>query len=127
QTGQTRGFAGRSIRSEVTRPSDGIGNWCVAPSRISWYHVSHPTASPTEGAREPSQPETALHTSVLAHAAGTGKKNRRGKRSATAGVLANGEAFGARMVGALDHAQALLERLVATAPTSCVAAPSQMA
>ena len=99
---------------------------CCAFS-FCWYHVSHPEAFPTEGAREPSKPETPLHTSVPAHAAGTGEKNQRGKRSSTAGVLANGEAFGARMVGALDHAQALLERLVATAPTSCIAVPSQMA
>jgi SRSO17 transposase len=99
---------------------------CCAFS-FCWYHLSHPTASLTEEAREPSKPETPLHTSVPAHAAGTGEKNQWGKRSSTAGVLANGVAGSTQMVGALDHAQALLERLVATAPTSCVAVPSQMA
>jgi hypothetical protein len=99
--------------------------WCAFS--FCWYHVSHPTASPTEEAREPSKLETPLQTSVPAHAAGTGEKNQRGKRSSTAGVLANGVASGQRLVGALDHAQALLERLVSTAPASCVAVPSQMA
>src|SRR5215467_13820575 len=99
---------------------------CCAFS-FCWYHASHPTASLTEEAREPSKPETPLHTSVPAHAAGTGEKNQRGKRSATAGVLADGVAGSTRMVGALDHAQALLAWLVATAPTSGVAGPSQLA
>jgi hypothetical protein len=76
---------------------------CCAFS-FCWYHLSHPTASLTEEAREPSKPETPLHTSVPAHAARTGEKNQWGKRSSTAAVLANGVAGSTRMVGALDHA-----------------------
>jgi hypothetical protein len=78
---------------------------CCAFS-FCWYHASHPAASPTEEAREPAKPETPLPPSVPAPAAGTGEKNQRGMRSATAGVLADGVAGGTRMVGALDHAAA---------------------
>src|SRR5215469_10929314 len=99
--------------------------WCAFS--FCWYHLSHPTVSLTDGAQEPSKPETPLHTSVPAPAAGTGEKNQQSKRSSTAGVLADGVAGSTWMVGALDHAQTLLERLVATAPTSCVAGPSQLA
>jgi SRSO17 transposase len=99
---------------------------CCAFS-FCWYHVSHPTASPTQEAKVPSKPEAPLHTSVPAHAAGTGEKNQRGKRSSATSVLAGGAASRARVVGAVDHAAALLAWLVSTAPTSCVAVPSQMA
>jgi hypothetical protein len=78
-------------------------------------------------AREPSEPEVPPQQSVPAEAPGTGEKNQRGKRDATTAVLAEGAAGGARMVGALDHAQALLERLVASAPTSPVATPAELA
>jgi hypothetical protein len=60
-----------------------------------------------------------------------GKKNcpekQQGKRKAATAVLAEGASGGARMAGAVDYAQALLERLVATAPTSCLAVPARMA
>src|SRR6266851_6861558 len=91
--------------------------WCAFS--FCWYHASHPSASTTQEAPEPSEPETPFHSSVPADAAGTGEKNRRGKRSAATSVLAGGSASRARVVGTLDHAAALLERLVATAPTSC--------
>ena len=80
-----------------------------------------------QAATEPSEPSAIPHTSVPAASTGTGEKNQRGKRSATAGVLADGAAGGAWMVGALDHAQALLAWLVSTAPTSCVATPPREA
>ena len=88
---------------------------CCAFS-FCWYHASHSTASTMQEAREPSKPEVSPQQSVPASAPGTGEKNQRGKRDAATAVLAEGAAGGARMVGALDHAQALLERLVATAP-----------
>ena len=99
---------------------------CCAFS-FCWYHASHPAASPTQEARESWEPEAPLHTSVPADAAGTGKKNQRGTRGAATDVLAAGAAGGARMAGALDDAQALLERLVSTAPASCVAVPPREA
>jgi len=99
--------------------------WCAFS--FCWYHASHPSASTTQEAPEPSEPETPFHSSVPADAAGTGEKNRRGKRSAATSVLAGGSASRARVVGTLDHAAALLERLVATAPTSCVARAAPLA
>jgi SRSO17 transposase len=99
---------------------------CCAFS-FCWYHASHPSTGTTQEAKAPSEPEAPLQTSVPADAAATGKKNQRGKRRSATGVLAGGAASRARVVGALDHAQALLERLVSTAPTSCVAGSSRMA
>ncbi len=55
------------------------------------------------------------------------EKNQRGKRNAATGVLARSAASSTRMAGALDHAQALLERLVVTAPTSSLATLAPLA
>ena len=99
--------------------------WCAFS--FCWYHASHPEAPAAEEAREPSVPEAPLHSSVPAASAGMGKKNQRRKRNASAGVLASGTASGARLVGTLDHAQALLERVVALAPASCRATPAGLA
>jgi DDE superfamily endonuclease len=93
--------------------------WCAFS--FCWYHASHPSASAMQEAPKPSEPEALLRTHVPAKAAGTGEKNQRGKRGAATRVLATGVAGSARVVGALDHAAALLERLVATAPTIRVA------
>ncbi len=97
---------------------------CCAFS-FCWYHASHPTAFATQEAKAPSKPEAPLPSSVPAEAAGTGKKNQQGIRSAATGVLAQSAASSTRMVGALDHAAALLAWLVSTAPASCIATPLQ--
>ncbi len=97
---------------------------CCAFS-FCWYHASHPSASATQEAREPSEPEVPLHNSGAAEAAGTGEKNQQGIRSAATGVLAQSAASSTRMVGALDHAAALLAWLVSTAPASCITTPLQ--
>ncbi len=99
---------------------------CCAFS-FCWYHLSHPEALPTQATTEASEPSAPPHTSVPADSAGMGKKNQRGKRRATASVLAAGTASSTRLAGALDHAQALLAWLVSTAPTSCLAAASSLA
>jgi hypothetical protein len=99
---------------------------CCAFS-FCWYHASHPSTSATQEAKAPSEPEAPLHINVPAAVAGTGKKNQRGKRSSATSVLAGGAASRARVVGAVDHAAALLAWLVASAPTSCVAVPAQLA
>ena len=65
-----------------------------------------------------SEPEASPPTSVPADAAGTGEKNQRGTKSATTPVLAGSPSGGARMVGAVDHAAALLASVVRAAPTS---------
>ncbi len=99
--------------------------WCAFS--FCWYHASHPSTSATQEAKVPSEPGAPLHSSVPAEAAGTGKKTQRGKRRSATSVLAGGAAGRARVVGAVDHAAALLEWLVASAPTSCVAVPAQLA
>jgi SRSO17 transposase len=99
---------------------------CCAFS-FCWYHASHPSASSTQEAKAPSEPEASLQTSVAADAVGTGKKNQRGKRHAATGSLASGAASSESLAGAVDHAQTLLERLVIAAPTSCHAIPAELA
>ena len=80
---------------------------CCAFS-FCWYHASHPCSSMTTEEREESETEVLPLTNVPAPAVGTGEKNQRGHKWATGGVLAEGEAFGTRMVGALDHAERAL-------------------
>ena len=63
-----------------------------------------------------SEPEALPYTDVPAQSVGTGEKNQRGNKEATARVLAGGEAFGTGVVGALDHAAALLASVVRAAP-----------
>jgi SRSO17 transposase len=99
---------------------------CCAFS-FCWYHASHSSENTTQEAREPSESQAPLQSSVPASAAGTGEKNQREKRDAATSVLADGITSGTGMVGALDHAAALLERLVVTAPASCIATPAHLA
>ena len=99
--------------------------WCAFS--FCWYHASHPSASPGEEAREPSEPVVPLYSSGPADGAGTGKKNRGRKRNAATGVLASSATGGEKLAGTLDHAQALLAWLVSAAPASCVAAPPREA
>ena len=99
--------------------------WCAFS--FCWYHASPPQAPASEEARELSEPEAPLHSNVPAHTVETGKKNQRGKSHSATDVLASGATSGARLVGTLDHAQALLEWLVALAPTSCRATPTPLA
>ena len=97
---------------------------CCAFS-FCWYHASHGSSHViNEPQQEASEPQVPPQTSVPAVAAGTRKKNQRGKRGATAGVLAAGAPGRPQLVGTLDHAQALLAWVVATAPTAYVPVPS---
>jgi len=93
---------------------------CCAFS-FCWYHTSHPCSSMTAEGLELSEPEVPPPTHVPAHAVGTGEKNQRGNKRATTRVLAAGPASSAWMVGALDHAAALLASVVRAAPTSSAA------
>lgn len=100
---------------------------CCAFS-FCWYHASHPCISrKADQLPKPAEPDTSTETDVPTERGQTGKKNQRGDKHEAAGVLANGTASGPRMVGALDHAAAVLERLVVTAPTSCSAASASLA
>jgi SRSO17 transposase len=87
---------------------------CCAFS-FCWFHASHPSASTAQKALEPSAVSPA---SVAPDEVATGKKNQRENRGSSTGILASGATGGTRMAGTLHHAQTLLERLVATAPTS---------
>ena len=117
-------WAGLSIKSGRTKPSGGIGSWSVAPSHAGWYHASYGSSQESSEPQKESEPEVSSQTNAPADEEGTRKKNRRGKRGKAPGLLADGFAGRTRLAGALDHAQALLARVVAAAPTSCVAVPS---
>lgn len=99
---------------------------CCAFS-FCWYHHSHPGACTAPAAIEGSEVGETQASHVPVATAGTGKKNQRANTGATTGVLASGSALGARLAGTLDHAAALLERVVATAPTSCLTDPVSVA
>jgi SRSO17 transposase len=99
---------------------------CCAFS-FCWDHATHLEAFTMPEAKAPSEPQVPAQPSVPATSAGTGEKKQRGKKDAATAVLAEGAAGGARMVGAVDYAATLLERLVSTAPASCVAMPAPLA
>jgi SRSO17 transposase len=99
---------------------------CCAFS-FCWYHISHSSEHTPQEAREPSGSPASLQSSVPAEASGTGEKNQREKRDAPTSVLADGSASSPGLVGALDHAASLLERLVASAPSSPIATPAHLA
>jgi SRSO17 transposase len=90
---------------------------CCAFS-FCWYHASHSAVNKVETALEPSEPSVVSPANVASDEVVTGEKNQHGNRGSSTGVLAGGIASGTCMAGTLHHAQTLLERLVATAPTS---------
>jgi SRSO17 transposase len=98
---------------------------CCAFS-FCWYHASHASEQTTPEAQEPSESQASLQGSLPAEGSGRGEKKQRENRDAASDILAQGEAFGARLAGTLDHAATVLERLVATAPTSPRAAPAHL-
>jgi hypothetical protein len=99
---------------------------CCAFS-FCWYHASHPAASRTNKAQEPAELSGPSEPSISVAERAPGEKKQRGKRDAMPGVLANGSTSSPGMVGAMDHAAALLASVVATAPTSSVATPAHLA
>ncbi len=99
---------------------------CCAFS-FCWYHASHPAAASVQEPEKGMEASGIPQSDVPASPSGTGKKNQQSTRSNASDVLANGTAGGPRMVGAVDHAAALLAWLVATAPTAPVATPAQLA
>jgi SRSO17 transposase len=99
---------------------------CCAFS-FCWYHASHLQALTRPEAKAPSELERPPQPGSPASSTGPGEKNQRGPTYAATALVAEGAAGGARMVGALDHAQALLERVVVTAPTTSLATPAELA
>lgn len=90
---------------------------CCAFS-FCWYHASHASSSTMPATVEQLEQPVTSQISVPDVSTGTGKKNLRGKRSTPTGFLAASATSGARMVGAVDHAAALLASVVRAAPTT---------
>ncbi len=90
---------------------------CCAFS-FCWYHASHSCSSTTEDAREASEPPTSPEPEVAVDGTAPGKKNQQSNSISSTSVLAGGAAGRARVVGALDHAAALLASVVRAAPTT---------
>jgi len=99
---------------------------CCAFS-FCWYHASHLGENTAPAEPQESSPAVSPPTSTPGAAAGTGKKNQHTTSSAASGVLAKRPASRQGVVGAVDHAQALLEWVVGTAPTSCDATAAPVA
>jgi SRSO17 transposase len=83
-----------------------------------WYHHSqqHPALAPV-GAADRSAAAPPTPTPASTQEAGRGENQRRGRASTAPALLAGGAARGAGLAGALDHAVALLARVVECAPT----------
>jgi SRSO17 transposase len=99
---------------------------CCAFS-FCWYHASHMAESTAHEPVEASEPSGAPPSEGPAPSAGAGEKKQRSTSDSSTDLLAESVAGGPRVAGAMDHAAALLARLVATAPTSGFATPAHLA
>jgi SRSO17 transposase len=90
---------------------------CCAFS-FCWYHASHPCSSAMEDAGEASESPTSQEPQVAVDVPATREKNQQRNRISSTPVLARGAAGRARVVGALDHAAALLASVGRHAPTA---------
>jgi len=99
---------------------------CCAFS-FCWYHASHWLSSSEPAAHVALGGSVSDHREVPAEVAGTGKKNQPARADETDRVLAGGSARRTGLVRTLDHAAALLEWLVRSTPTSCVASSPALA
>ena len=87
---------------------------CCAFS-FCWWHASHPATAVAGQPAEALAPEPAADEAV-----GRGENTR----PTPASVLAGGAARRARLAGAVDHAAALLARVVVVAPAVGAAGPA---
>ncbi len=107
------GWAEYQVRSDVAMRRHWGLVWCAFS--FCWWHLGHGAeevpawldegGAPVRDGNEPSEE------------AGRGEKSGGGGQAATTGLLASSLAEGAGMVRALDHAGAVLARMVAAAPT----------
>lgn len=83
-----------------------------------WYHLSqqHPALAPASSAVASSVPPAAVPAPVSPSEAGRGENQRDAGAGAPPAVLARGAAPSTGVVGAVDHAVALLARVVERAP-----------
>src|SRR5258708_35593494 len=89
---------------------------CFAFS-FCWYHASPPCSSTTEDAREASEPPASHELEAAVDVTTMGEKNQSRNTISSTCVLAGGAAGRAPVVGALDHAAALLASVGRAAPT----------
>jgi hypothetical protein len=112
QTKHALGWSDYQVRSDraIRR------HWALVCCAFSfcWFHQQHAAGVPPDAAQVPLSP-TASPASVTD--AGRGE-NRRQQHRARPPVMASSLASGAGMVGAVDHAMALLASLVSSAPAS---------
>jgi SRSO17 transposase len=125
QVKHTLGWSQYQVRSDRAIRRHWQLVWCAFS--FCWYHASHPADTTAQAPGQSSDSSAVPEVDAPTGEAGAGEKNQRGTTSAAPGILAGGAAGGPRMAGAVDHATALLERLVATAPTSCIATPAHLA
>jgi SRSO17 transposase len=125
QVKHTLGWSQYQVRSDRAIRRHWQLVWCAFS--FCWYHASHPADTTAQAPGQSSDSSAVPEVDAPASPVGAGEKNQRGTTSAAPGILAGGAAGGPRMAGAVDHATALLERLVATAPTSCLATPAHLA
>jgi hypothetical protein len=90
---------------------------CCAFS-FCWYHASHPCSGRREDAGEASEPPMSQELEGAIDVTATGKKNQQRNGISSTLILAGSAAGRTRVVGALDHAAALLESLGRHAPTT---------
>jgi DDE superfamily endonuclease len=81
-----------------------------------WHDVSPSRGPAAEASSQPPEAEGFLDPERSVEDAGTRKKNQPRRRQAVPDVLATSPAGGSCLVGASDHAAALLERVLRTAP-----------
>jgi len=89
---------------------------CCAFS-FCWYHVSHPLADSTRASLPLPESEARSERDIPPESARMGEKKQRRNQQATSRLLAKSTEDGSRMAGAVDHAAALLARVVRAAPT----------
>ncbi len=122
QTKHALGWSQYQVRSDIAIRR----HWqlvCCAFS-FCWYHQGHAaggSVTMVDGAEAPAQCSSSSSSPPTDEVAGREKNQRQPGVPAT-GVVAGGTPSGEEVAGALDHAVALLERMVRSAPTTGVAA-----
>ncbi len=119
QTKYALGWSDYQVRSDLAMRR----HWALVCCAFCfcWYHQSQhgvrafADAEAPEDQRGPT-PVVCAPPPDPAHTAGRGKNQRHADIRTAAAVLAGGAAGGARMAGAVDHARALLARVVEWAP-----------
>ncbi len=123
QTKYALGWHEYQVRSDVAIRR----HWALVCCAFTfcWYNASQqsPALAPTAGERErDSDPAPAAPTSIptppLCSEAGRGENQRDAGTGAPPALLARGAPRGARVAGALDHAVALLARMVERTPAT---------